>query len=75
MNPSTRRIIHNDVTGWGPTAFTIELRTPTATQGRLSIDTFLGSGWILEDGQLEPIGTLEAFLELQRERRIPTYLQ
>ncbi len=73
MNPSTRRETH-PVPGWGYTAFTTILSEPTATHERLTIESFLGSGWLLEDGRLEPIASLDLFLELQRESRIPDTL-
>lgn len=61
--PSTRRPIEL-VIGWGPTAFNVRL-TPN-----IQAQLFQGSGWIIEDGTLEPISSLELFLELQHDRRL-----
>lgn len=62
--------------GWGPTAFSVAL---DATH---SAELFIGEGYIIEHespwiGSIfkQNMGSLDLFLELQRENRIPPSMQ
>ena len=70
-NATTRRAVEAQP-GWGPTAFTVRLDEV------FEVESFLGVGWITQRTPTSvinlPIGTLDLFLELQRDNRLPRHL-